>query len=227
MRRVVNTGTLGEISGKQAKPLEIISIILGIIALLILVMLYKNKKSRTDITSLINDFERMSYYTYISKDKIKNIKSESIKAGYPFGWEETYRDFHADAEDLAEGGIGEFFHKLEPFLLKQGIQITQMNEDINELGYRIEINGASYTIYTSEELENEDFWALASNRAFGIINHLLTQAHTEERIYTLYGGNDQRAIFLTPKMFELIQKTNLIENREKPAKLDYWFKEDA
>ena len=200
-------------------------ITLGIIAIIILVALYmtnnkKNDNSQNDITSLINDFERLGYYKYTDEEKILRIKNESIKAGYLFGWEETYRDFHADGEDLAEGGVGQFFNELEPFLLKQGVQITQISEDFNELGYRIEVNGTLYTIYDQQELESEDIWTLATNRAFGIINDLLTQAQSNERIYFLYEGNDQRAIVLTPDMFELIQKTNLIDDREKPVKPD-------
>ncbi|WP_020616413.1 hypothetical protein [Paenibacillus daejeonensis] len=171
-----------------------------------------------DITSLINDLERLGYYKYTADEKINVLKKECLEGGYAFGWEETCRDFHADAEDLAEGGISLFLTEIEPFLSKQGIRLADIKESFDERGSTIEINGKRSVIYDQQELKHKDIWSLATSRTIEIINELL--ASTNERAYILYGGNDQRVIFLTSAMFELIQVTTLIEEIEKPLSLE-------
>ncbi|MBB3111834.1 hypothetical protein FHS18_003902 [Paenibacillus phyllosphaerae] len=169
-----------------------------------------------DITPLITEFERLGYYKYTDADQLPAVKKDSISAGYVFGWEETNRDFHADAEDLAEGGVGQFLQQIEPFLTKENVPLTNIRERIEGYDYEIEVNGKGYIMYDLEDQEKEDIWELTTKRAFAMVNELLQQATSEARVYALYGGNDQRAVFLTTEMFALVQNTDLIEESEKP-----------
>ncbi len=48
------------------------------------------------------------------------------------------------------------------------------------------------------------------------VNTLLKRAGSDERLYFLYGGNDTRAVFLTPGMYEAISRSPAIDDYEKP-----------
>jgi len=48
-------------------------------------------------------------------------------------------------------------------------------------------------------------WVLALKRLLEIVNGLLEQAGSSERLYGIYGGNDGRVILLTPEMRDYIE----------------------
>lgn len=49
-----------------------------------------------------------------------------------------------------------------------------------------------------------DYWQVSTDRAFTIINDLLVEVGSDERVYQLYEGNDCHAIFLTAELYEAI-----------------------
>lgn len=57
-------------------------------------------------------------------------------------------------------------------------------------------------------------------RAFSMINRLLMQAGSNERIYYLYGGNDMVAVFLTPEMYEAVSHNPAEDEYEKPHSVE-------
>ncbi|QMV40059.1 hypothetical protein [Cohnella cholangitidis] len=116
---------------------------------------------------------------------------------------------------MAEGGVGEFIEALKPFLATQNVQITEVNDDLVNMDYNVEINGKSYKIYSGDELD-KDIWELSTIRAFGIVNKLLEEASSNERVYILYGGNELRAVFLTNEMFKAIIGSKSILDEDKP-----------
>ena len=61
-------------------------------------------------------------------------------------------------------------------------------------------------------------WELATSRTFAIVNLLLREAGSNERIYSLYGGNDLFALFLTENMYDIINKSKFIKETEKPVR---------
>lgn len=199
-------------------------IVIVLILLLLVILIGCNGRRRTRVGTvpkdslemLLSKLEALGYYKFIEKTEIDRVKAESLKAGYIFGWEESARDYMSDAEDLAEGGIGEFLETIRPFLEKQNIELNVGNEDFSDKGYIIEINGFKYEIYSEDELNSEDLWELSTNRSFAIVNKLLTEANSNERIYILYGGNDLRAIFLTDEMYKLINNDQELSDGEKP-----------
>ena len=77
-----------------------------------------------------------------------------------------------------------------------------------------------FSMYTQEELETEEIWELTTVRAFSMINILLGQAGSSERIYYLYGGNEMVAVFLTPEMYEAISQSPFEDEYEKPHSVE-------
>jgi hypothetical protein len=113
--------------------------------------------------------------------------------------------FHADAEELAEGGIGEFLREIERFLAHQGVELEQLEDWADENGYVLSLNGNNHTIYDTEDLRRDEqrvvsIWGLATARAFALINALLTDAGSAERLYAVNGGNDLFGFFLSPQL---------------------------
>ncbi len=178
-----------------------------------------SSKEKRDFAVLIGQLERLGYYKFMKPSDIDEVKSNSIAANYIYGWEETGRDFSADQEELAEGYVGEFIESLHVFLRHEKVMIEHVDDlfaDDNK-GYQIIIDGRSYTIYSDEESNASNVWELSAIRTCSIVNELLCDAGSKERLYLLFGGNDGRVVFLTDAMYELIMKQELIPITDKPV----------
>jgi hypothetical protein len=158
--------------------------------------------------------EGLGFYHYVQPGDVASAKMDAESTGYLY--HETQRAYHADAEDLAEGGFLSFLESIKPFLTRQGITDLTVTQDFTDEGYSVRVNGEEYIIYSGQELSDSDIWELSVQRGFAIVNDLLRQAGSEERLYALYGGNDTQAIFLTPDMYALILESPLTETSEKP-----------
>ncbi len=191
-------------------------IIVVIIIVLVLSLVGCTIMAGGDIKTLISKLEELGYYKYADFKHIENIKSESIKADYIFGWEESGRDFAIDAEELSEGGVGGFFEVIKPFMEKQKVKMIISDENFSETGYEITVNKIKYEIFSEEDLKSKYLSVIGTCKSFSIINKLLKEAGSEERVYALYGGNDLRAVFLTKDMYELISGYKKLPEKEKP-----------
>jgi len=163
---------------------------------------------------LISQLEKMGFYKYADPSMIEGIKKEAIEKDYVFCGE-FGREFPADAEALGQCGLSDFFKEIKDFLDKQNVIINISEENAEENGYHITINDCSYEIYSEQELQ-QDWWKLSSIRCFSIINKLLEEAGSKERIYHINDGNDQFAIFLTEEMYQSIYDHCSLAERDKP-----------
>jgi hypothetical protein len=129
----------------------------------------------------------------------------------------------ADAEDLAEGGVGQFLREIAPFLATQKVTLPAIEDATSEDGYTVRVGGASYQIYDAEELERDSsgeegglIWGLSSVRGFRIADELLTAAGSAERAYAVNGGNDLFVMFLTPELHQVIMNHPDASRRDGP-----------
>ncbi|WP_419880503.1 hypothetical protein ACN6MY_12570 [Peribacillus sp. B-H-3] len=171
----------------------------------------------TSLLKLIDELDQLGFYKYLdySEDKDK-AKQEAIKTGYIYG--DIGREFPADEEDLSEGGVGAFFEEITPFLRKQGVQLIINHENFSEEKYEIQVNGENYTLYSQKDLESEEYIEKNTHRAFSIINKILEESGSKERLCALYEWNDQIAIFLTNEMYEKIIELEL-DKKEIPKRI--------
>jgi len=80
----------------------------------------------------------------------------------------------------------------------------------------VTVNGQRYGMATAEELQLPP-WEIVSAKCFSLVDKLLADAGSQERIYCLYfGGNEQTAVFLTARLEEIIQRWPMKE-RERPS----------
>lgn len=172
-------------------------------------------------TEFADRLESLGFFRYAPPTAMASLKHDFRESGWTAVFGETGRLFNADAEDLAEGGVGEFLREIEPFLIGQGISLNQVEDEFSERGYWITVNGKPYTIYDTDELQRSDeqlglFWGLSSARAFAIVNGLLEAAGSEERLYAVNGGNDLFGFFLTPALRETICGYLGVKPRDRP-----------
>jgi hypothetical protein len=126
------------------------------------------------------------------------------------------RSYPADNEDLAEGFMGETILLMRDVLSHEGVCIDSVEDDFQEHRYDVVINGRRHLISEDKQLETVFCWVVAIKRLLEIVNELLAKAGSDERLYGMYGGNDGRAIFLTPEMFDFIKRSGLLSEGEMP-----------
>ena len=141
-------------------------------------------------STFVDRLEQLGFFQYASTAERVAAKGQFQNIGWAAIYGETGRLFHADAESLAEGGVGEFLHRIQPFLKGQGVPIKQVDDHFDENGYSITTNGKDYVVYNTEELTRKgtqlsSTWDLATVRAFALVNELLADAKSNERLYAI------------------------------------------
>lgn len=161
--------------------------------------------------SFVASLEQRGYFTGLDAVEERALKKSFSEQGWLGIFADSHRFFTADAEDLAEGGIGRFILEVEPFLAAQGVALPKIEEDFTSTGYTVRVGEAIREIYSHSELERDAdgqqlglIWGLSAARGFRIINELLAAAGSPERIYAVNGGNDLFGFFLTPELFDII-----------------------
>ncbi|MHA3770833.1 hypothetical protein ACXR0O_04775 [Verrucomicrobiota bacterium sgz303538] len=161
--------------------------------------------------SLVAALAQHGFFDNAPRKMGETLRQDIHERGWPAIFEESHRLHFADAEDLAEGGVGEFLLRIRPFLTAQGVTFPEFEDEVAPDGYVIRIGETLYRIYDENEMGRDLtggqpglIWGLSMARAFGIVNDLLENAGSPERVYAVNGGNDLQAFFLTPELFHLI-----------------------
>ena len=173
---------------------------------------------KTPIAETMERLDLLGFYRFDDPLVAQNAKARAVSNGW-FFFEPTIRGpYHADAEGLTEGDVLDLLRRVKPFLETQGVLLERLDQDFTVGGsYSVTVNGVEFLLYTEDELDVEDIWALTTQRVLRILNTLLEQYQSDERAYILYGGNDTHIVFLTPPMQELISKTAGVPASEKPV----------
>jgi len=179
---------------------------------------YWFKKSPPDpgIEALIAELEAADYFKYADPQKVPCLKDEMRSHSYPFPFD-LGRQYFADAEDLAEGGVAEFLSEIGSFLRRQGVQFGEASDEMDEEGegYWVTVDGQRHRMASAEELQLPP-WEIVTVNCFSLVDKLLTKAGSDERVNCLYfGGNEQIAVLLTTRLVEIIQRWPM-EERERP-----------
>jgi hypothetical protein len=113
-----------------------------------------------------------------------------------------------DAEDLAEGGIGEAYEGFLPAYQKYVPEPLKIEEELDndKMRYAVKCAGKEYVIY-APDLEDEglESWVLATYALFSIVNDQL--ADSAYRFFAINGGNELGGFFLTQEQALAARKT--------------------
>jgi len=169
-------------------------------------------------STFVDRLEELGFFKYIAAQNAESVKQDLRTKGWSCIYSETGRLFHSDAEELAEGRIGDFLREIEPFLNRQGITLSVVEDHFEDDGYSLTVNGKTYLIYDADALENRSgrIWGLSTVRTFEIVNGLLTSSGSNERLYAVNGGNDLFGFFLTPELREVICSHPHAAPRDRP-----------
>lgn len=160
-------------------------------------------------STFVDRLDQLGFFKYATSAQREDAKRQFKDIGSAAIYEETGRLFRADAESLAEDGVGDFLREIEPFLRKQGVTISQIEDQFHDSDYSVTVNGVDYLIYNADELKLDQqnlasIWGLAMVRSFAIVNELLANAKSDEQLYAVNGGNDLFGIFLTPELRDAV-----------------------
>ena len=175
--------------------------------------------------SFVAELDARGYFKSLAPEQAQALKSDFLEHGWLAVFSESHRLYHADAEDLAEGGISAFIRKVEPFLTAQDVRVPELRDEYTDKGYTVRVAGISYLIYDTEDLQRDTpgnepdrIWGLAMTRGFEIIDQLLEAAGSPERLYAISGGNDLFALFLTPELHRIISEHPDANPKDVPYK---------
>jgi hypothetical protein len=175
----------------------------------------KDKKAEA-FNELAVRLERLGFFKHTERDLLEEAKAEVSEAEYLFAGS-TERDYLIHPEDLAEGGVKTFLEEISFFLKREAVAINEIEENFEVGGtYSITVDGRPYVIYSHAEHKSKELQELTTRRAFALVNTLLEQAGSSERIYLFRDGNETWAVFLTPDMFRIILQSSLIDDENKP-----------
>jgi hypothetical protein len=180
------------------------------------------KRSSRAGEDLAQRFDQLGLFDLLEAEAAARAKDEIARKGIDglFTVDVGRSVFAGDAEDLAEGGVGEFLETLRPHLAQRGVTFGETEDLFGDDADRYDVRVGSdvHTIYdlAGADADARDSmargWALAWVRAFRIVNDLLATANAQERAYTM---PEWDVWFLTPEQFDAIRSA-LPKPRDRP-----------
>ena len=171
--------------------------------------------TKPDYTNVVTELRANGFFAHFDDSETRRCETSVLEHGWQ-GVDCSPRFYFADAERLAEGGVAEFIESLQPFLGRLGVK-PSVADNWGDHDYTITLDGKEYLIWSVKELkEHGNVWGLATVRTFEIINNLLAEQDTTERLFALQGGNDLGAIFLTDQMKQLLWQSSDFRRGDLP-----------
>lgn len=126
-----------------------------------------------------------------------------------------------DAEELAEGGIGEAYAALLPHLREHVPEPVEVEDSFDDESYTVRVGDTERVVYQPGSAE--DAWPLATFVLFDIVNAQLQGS--DQRLYAINGGNDLGGMFLTEQEAEAARKDlpNRMDWPYLPSTSPPWF----
>jgi len=162
-------------------------------------------------TPFVTKLAELGYFRGLPPDQAQTLRRQFEQEGWPAIFSGSHRLFMADAEDLAEGGVGRFLQEVSPFLAAQKVTLPQIEDLLSEDGYAVRVGDVTHRMYDATELERDSsgkeaglIWGLSTVRSFRIIDEFLAAAGSTERAYAVNGGNDVFVMFLTSELHRVI-----------------------
>lgn len=151
---------------------------------------------------------------YDHADSLKaRVAADGVVALYA-----SKRSVHLDAEDLAEGGLGDGLLRIGALARNRGLRLDSFATLSVEPAYVVSLNGRDYTAYDGMEAQDTaTSWPLATETFFRMINDGLS-VHTKDRAFALYRGNDLAVIFLDPSLVPLFDAMPVEERPYTPTR---------
>jgi hypothetical protein len=137
------------------------------------------------------------------------------------------RGWQADGEDLAEGDVEDLLRSMTDALQRRGVSLAvesvRSPRDDGSTGYTVRINGELLDLFDYDPAEprmprSADPWMDCTVKPLGLVNRLLDEAGSPDRVAVFYaGGNDGLAVLLPLQAIQLLAGSELIPERDRPV----------
>ena len=158
----------------------------------------------------ISALARCGFFVHVSPAEHARVRTAVARTRWPFWVDGTQRLLHCDAEQLSKGGVAQFLDELRPMLALRGVDLGAI-ENRWHVDYRVTCGGREQLIWSAAEAARERdteqpglVWGLTTARAFAMVNRLLRDSGSPERLYAVGAGNNLLAYLLTPELAELV-----------------------
>ena len=128
------------------------------------------------------------------------------------------RCYDLDAEELAEGGAAWALEEIRAVLETNGVAVGLVSVEYNagSGSTLLLVNGEPH-ILASDAFDSSVSWRTYSVSFFAIVNELLAQAGSSERLFaSRLFANDQTGVFLTPQLHEALKRLGIGDSLEFP-----------
>lgn len=192
----------------------------------------QEQPSLAEAEAIVDQLIKLGFLKFTPESNQETVRQqliESVRNNYlESDWDDDCvsadrRSYSADAEDLAEGDIGNSLRQMSEVLSQEGVALESVEDSFTEERgrYKVFVNGVSHLIYDLNEIAVEDTLLVSFVRFVEIVNGLLTGAGSSERLFGMYGGNDARVILLTDAMHQLIREnTDIFDEGWMPMTQD-------
>lgn len=157
---------------------------------------------------MARDLEAVGYLK-LASDPAKELRDIRARGRLAVIVGNHNRFFSADAEDLAEGGVGDAVADMNAFFEAAKVAEPRIVDHVSDTGYFVTADGEIFPILTSDEMKL-DFkkpgygWGMAAYRTAQMLNALLKKRGLPEHAYAVEGGNDLFFLLMTPEMYKVI-----------------------
>ena len=137
------------------------------------------------------------------------------------------RGWRADGEDLAEGYVEELLRSMTDALrrcrVSLAVESVRSPHDDGSSGYTLRLNGALLDLFDYHPAEpgmplTADPWMDCTVKPLGLVNGLLDEAGSSDRVAVFYAGsNDGLAVLLPLEAIQLLAASELIPERDRPV----------
>jgi hypothetical protein len=153
----------------------------------------------------------MGWLKYVPEAKRKQVRSQLIAAATKGcldsardknGVSADRRSYPANNEALAKGGIGKCVLLMKPVLEREGVKLVEVEDNWHEEKYQVLINREPYLIYDGREADSA---RTSLGRLLEIVNDLLEETESSERLFAVYRGKNGQVIFLNEEMHDYME----------------------
>jgi hypothetical protein len=112
--------------------------------------------ARHSQAAFVDRLDELGYFRHLKPDQADARRTALLREGWPALFSgPPHRLNPADAEDLAEGGVGEFLRMVRPFLSAEKVRLPEVRDDHGDAGYVLHFGDTPVIIYTQAELRRD------------------------------------------------------------------------
>jgi hypothetical protein len=167
--------------------------------------------TRTEAERCVDRLIEMGWLKYVAESKRGQVRSQLVVAatkGYldtdwdQYGISADQRSYPADGKELANGGVGKCILQMKTVLAREGVSLDEVEDSWHEDKYHVLINREPYLIYDGR---TADAVRPSLERLLEIINGLLEEAGSNERLFAVFRGTEGRIVLLTDEMQDYLE----------------------